>query len=73
MATPDQINQLTYDDQQSYQFILESQGVEQADFFLNRKLEDYAVQHLNNKNKQDKVYKTIWTEVYQVVCFQVST
>ena len=44
MATPDQINQLTYDDQQSYQFILETQGTEQADFFLNRKLEDYAVQ-----------------------------
>ena len=44
MATPDQVNKLTYDDQQSYQFILETQGTEQADFFLNKKLEDYQVQ-----------------------------
>ena len=44
MATPDQVNQLNYDDKVSYDFILEAQGVEAADYFLNQKLQQYQLQ-----------------------------
>jgi len=44
MATPDEINKLKYDDKLSYDFILEAQGLEVADKFLQDKLVEYQKQ-----------------------------
>ena len=44
MATPDEINKLKYDDKISYDFILDAQGIEVADKFLQDKLIEYQKQ-----------------------------
>ena len=49
MATPDQVNKLNFDDRQSYDFILETQGESEADIFLNKKLQLYQNEMVNQQ------------------------
>ena len=54
MATPDQVNKLNYDDRQSYDFILETQGTGEADLFLNKKLQLYQTEMINQQVLQQE-------------------